>query len=151
MPANEINVLDEEVERERGKTMFLFRLQWAFNILVGVLSAVAIGLAYADLRTPAQITFLVIAVFFFATIILTFYRYRRNQNRRRSILARLDAERNTRLLEVFEQARKDKNLPPDKEARDGFNASLQDIDRLTDEERRRQGKRGPYLDPEKRG
>ena len=132
--------LDEETERERAKTYFLFRLQWLLNIVVAVLSAIAIGLAYAAQRTLAQIIFLFIALIFFGSVFLTVYRYRRNRERRQIILDKLDAERNTRLREVFDDARREKRLPKDRDSKDGFENSLREIGELAEAERIRKAK-----------
>jgi ABC-type multidrug transport system fused ATPase/permease subunit len=141
MSTNDVEEVDEETSKERARTFLLFRLQWLLNIVVAVLSAIAIGLAYAEQRTLAQIIFLFIALIFIGSVILTVYRYRRNSERRQIILDKLDAERNTRLREVFDEARREKRLPNDRESKDGFDNSLREISELAEAERLRKAKR----------
>ncbi len=141
---NEVEELYEgEPEKAKAQAIKLFRFQWALNITSMVLSAVAVALYFADQRSLAQITLLLIAVVVFTSVCLAYYRYRRNKARRDVLLAELDSERSDRLREVFDEARRERNLPPDKDSPDGFDASLKDIERRTAEERARQAGRPP--------
>jgi len=133
---------EAETDNERAKTRFLTRLQWWLNIASGGLAALAIGLYYAELRTLAQLTLVLIAVVVFASIVLTYYRYRRNQKRRIEILTQLEKERDIQLLEVFNEARRERNLPSDAEARDGFAANIKAIEQRTAEMKKQPPKKG---------
>jgi cbb3-type cytochrome oxidase subunit 3 len=141
---NEVEDLYQgEPEKARAQAIKLFRFQWALNITSMVLSAVAVALYFADQRGLAQITLLLIAVVVFASVCLAYVRYKRNKVRRDALLAKLDSERSDRLREVFDEARREKNMPLDKDSSDGFDASLKDIERRAAEERARQAGRPP--------
>jgi hypothetical protein len=143
MSSNEPKELPEaEIDSEREKTRFLTRLQWWLNITSGGLAAVAIGLYYADQRTLAQLTLVLIAVVVFGSTGLAYYRYNRNQKRRIEILTQLEKERDTQLLEVFNEARRERNLPPDAEARDGFAANIKAIEERTTQMKKQPPKKG---------
>ena len=144
MSADDLKELDDpEVAKARARTVFLSRLQWYLNLLTGILSAVAIGLQFAKLTTLAQITLGLILLVFICSVYLAYYRYKRNRDRRDEILAVLDKERDTQLREVFDEARRERNLPPDATARDGFAATLKDIEEKAAERRNQQLGRRP--------
>ncbi len=128
MSADKPELIDnEQAESERKLTIRLAKLQWWLNIVSGVLTAVGVGLYYADQRTLAQVCLLLITLNVLISMGLAYYRYKLNQRRRIELLTALEAERDTKLLEVFEEARRDRNLPPDKHDRNGFDASLKEL------------------------
>ncbi len=102
----------------------LTSLQWQLNILTAVLSAVAIGLFYADLRDLSRLTLVLVALAFFCSVGIAISRYRRNKKRREEILAKFEQDRNVKLEELFDQARRLQNLPPDSADENGFRATL---------------------------
>lgn len=100
----------------------LISLQWQLNIATIVFSAVAIGLAFADQRLLAQIGLVLVALCFLGSVVVAIYRYQRNKVRRDEILSQFAQDRNLKLEELFDEARREKNLPPDSQDRTGFNA-----------------------------
>jgi hypothetical protein len=105
----------------------LWRLQWQINVATGVFSAIAIGLAYARLGLLAQLTMLPILVCLGAACWIAYKRYRLNKQRRDEIFAQLEDEEKARLREVFDQARQERNMPPDSASPDGFTATVEQI------------------------
>jgi hypothetical protein len=100
----------------------LSSLQWQLNLATGIFSAIAIGLAFADQRGLAQIGLVLVALCFLGSVAVAILRYQRNKVRRDEILAQFEKERNVKLEELFDEARREKNLPPDSQDRTGFNA-----------------------------
>jgi hypothetical protein len=103
----------------------LTNLQWQSNLATGLLSAVAIGLSFAEQRVLAQICLVLVALSFLGSVVVAVLRYQRNKKRRDELLAQFERDRNVKLEELFDQARKMKKLPPDAEDRTGFRASVQ--------------------------
>jgi hypothetical protein len=102
----------------------LNNLQWQLNLATAIFSAVAIGLAFADQRTLAQLCLILVTLSFLGSVVVAVYRYQRNKKRRDEILTQFEKERNVKLEELFDEARRQKNLPPDSQDRTGFNAFL---------------------------
>jgi len=103
----------------------LSSLQWQLNILTFLLSAVAIGLTFADQRLLSQIFLGLVTLSFIGTVVVAVLRYQRNKKRRDEIFAQFQKERNIKLEELFDEARREKNLPPDAADRTGFRAMVQ--------------------------
>ncbi|MEI6045031.1 MAG: hypothetical protein WCS37_11820 [Chloroflexota bacterium] len=103
----------------------LTNLQWQLNLVTGLFSAVAIGLYFADQRGLAQLCLVLVALSFLGSVVVATMRYQRNKKRRDEVLAQFERDRNVKLEELFDQARKMKNLPPDTEDRTGFRATIQ--------------------------
>ena len=103
----------------------LTNLQWQLNLITGLFSAVAIGLYFADQRGLAQLCLVLVALSFLGSVVVATMRYQRNKKRRDEVLAQFERDRNVKLEELFDQARKMKNLPPDTEDRTGFRATIQ--------------------------
>lgn len=106
----------------------LSRLQWQITIGTMVLSALPIGLAFAGQYFWAQLAALPVLACFIASCVLAYIRYDYNRKRRSEILAQLDAERDAQLIELFDGARKKRNLPSDAQSRDGYLASLKEAE-----------------------
>lgn len=109
------------------KVKRLWRLQWQVNVATGIFSAIAIGLAYARQNLLAQLTMIPIVVCFGAACWIAYKRYQLNKQRRAEIFARLEDEQKAQLREVFDQARQERNLPPDASSPDGFTATVEQI------------------------
>ncbi|MBN9392597.1 MAG: hypothetical protein J0I20_31470 [Chloroflexi bacterium] len=105
----------------------LWRLQWQINVATGVFSAIAIGLAYANQALLAQLTMLPILACFGAACWVAYVRYKLNKQRRTELFAQLESEHKDQLREVFDQARRERNLPPDSASPDGFTATVDQI------------------------
>ena len=109
------------------KVKRLWRLQWQVNVATGVFSAIAIGLAYAHQGLLAQLMMIPVLACFLAACWIAYKRYQLNKQRRDEIFAQLDANQKDQLRELFDQARKDRNLPPDAASPDGFTATVEQI------------------------
>ncbi len=105
----------------------LWRLQWQINVATGVFSAIAIGLAYARQGLLAQLTMLPVLACFGAACWIAYKRYQLNKQRRDEIFAQLEDEQKAQLREVFDQARQERNMPPDSASPDGFTATVEQI------------------------
>ena len=105
----------------------LWRLQWQINIATGIFSAIAIGLAYANQSLLAQLTMIPILVCFGAACWVAYVRYKLNRQRREEIFSQLEDEHKDQLRELFDQARRERNLPPDSTSPDGFTATVEQI------------------------
>ncbi len=100
-------------------------LQWQFNLLTVLSSFVAIGLAFADLRLLAQLCMIVVTVGLIGSVVVAIMRYNRNKKRHDEIMNQFEKESSTQLEEIFDQARRAKNLPPDALDRTGFRANVE--------------------------
>jgi hypothetical protein len=109
------------------KVKRLWRLQWQVNLATGIFSAIAIGLAYAHQGLLAQLFMIPVVACFLAACWIAYQRYQLNRRRRDEIFARLDAEQQVKLREVFDEARQKRNLPPDAASPDGFTATVEQI------------------------
>jgi hypothetical protein len=122
----------------------LNNLQLIMNLLTGIFSAIAIGLYFADQRLLAQIGLVLVSLAFLGSVVVAILRYQRNKQRRDEILSQFEQERNIKLEELFDQARRMKNLPPDAHDPSGFKASVKSgqerIDAL--EKKRKDGGKG---------
>lgn len=105
----------------------LWRLQWQVNVATGIFSAIAIGLAYARQNLLAQITMIPIMVCFGAACWIAYKRYTLNKQHRDEIFAQLEDDQKAKLREVFDQARQERNMPPDSASPDGFTATVEQI------------------------
>ncbi len=102
----------------------LTNMQWQINLLTGVLSAVAIGLYFAEQRLLAQICLGLVGLSFLVSVVVAVWRYQRNKKRRDEIFAQIEQEQKVKLEELFDEARRQKNLPPDSQDKTGFRASV---------------------------
>lgn len=118
--------MTESEGARRAKQML--KLQWAINIASGVLSAVAIALAFANLGLLAQIMMVPIFLCLVASCVLAWVRYQDNRKRRDVILSQLDAERDRQLIELFDKERLRRNMPSDSQSADGFSALVTNLE-----------------------
>jgi hypothetical protein len=109
------------------KVKRLWRLQWQVNLATGIFSAIAIGLAYAHQGLLAQLFMIPVLACFLAACWIAYQRYQLNRRRRDEIFAQFDAEQQIKLREVFDEARQERNLPPDAASPDGFTATVEQI------------------------
>ena len=110
-----------------GKVQRLVRLQWIITIVTGILSAIAIGLAFASQGLIAQLVMIPVFLCLVASCAIAYQRYKYNMTRRNEILSQLDAERDKELRDLFDGARKRRNLPPDVASRDGYTSEVKAI------------------------
>ena len=115
------------------KVRRLIKLQWQIHIATGLLSAIAIGLAFANQSLLAQLTMLPVTACFVAACVIAYKRYSYNRQRRDEILAQIDTERDTRLRDLFNNARSSHNLPPDELSPDGFTAAIREAKARADQ------------------
>ncbi len=108
------------------KVRRLVRLQWLIHIATGLFSAIAIGLAFANQGILAQVAMLPVIICFAAACVIAFQRYNYNKQRRDEILSQIDAERDTRLRDLFNNARQQYDLPPDELSSDGYTAAMRE-------------------------
>ncbi len=109
------------------KARRMLRWQWQLNIATAIFSSVAIGLAFANQGLLAQLAMIPVLGCFLAACVLAYQRYQYNKIRRDEILSQLDADRDKELRELFDGARKQRNLPPDAQSRDGYTASIEEV------------------------
>jgi hypothetical protein len=109
------------------KVKRLWRLQWQVNLATGIFSAIAIGLAYAHQGLLAQLFMIPVLACFLAACWIAYQRYQLNRRRRDEIFAQFDTEQQIKLRELFDEARQERNLPPDAASPDGFTATVEQI------------------------
>ena len=74
-----------------------------------------------------SLTMIPILVCFGAACWIAYKRYNLNRQRRNEIFAQLEDEEKAKLREVFDQARQERNMPPDSASPDGFTATVEQI------------------------
>lgn len=104
----------------------LYRWQWYITYATFGFSAVAIGLAYANLTLLAQLMMIPVTLCLVAACYVAYQRYKLNSIRREEIKAHFDKERDHQLVELFDEARKKRNLPPDAQSKDGYTAAVEE-------------------------
>lgn len=126
--------MSEEAQKARRMTKW----QWYIFLATAVFSSITIGLAFANQGFLAQLSIIPVVICFIASCVLAWQRYQFNKVRREAIVSQLDAERDAQLIELFDSARRDRNLPPDAQSRDGYSAAVREA--KAREEAARQGK-----------
>ncbi len=104
----------------------LYKWQWYITYTTFAFSVLAIGLAFADQKLLSQLTLIPITICLIVSIVIAYQRFQLNKVRRDEVLSEVNAERDRQLLELFDNARKERNLPPDAQSRDGYTAAVQE-------------------------
>jgi hypothetical protein len=115
---------DKQVNLEKRRR--LYKWQWYITYLTLGCSAVAIGLSYAKVTLLAQLAMVLVLACFIASVVVAYQRYQLNKIRRDEIIAEANAERDRQLVELFDDARKEKGLPADGQSRDGYSAAVEE-------------------------
>lgn len=107
-----------------SKARLMLNLQWLILAATSIFSSLAIGFAIANQPELARLTMIPVAICFGSSCVLAYVRYSHNRVRREEIMKELDVKRDDELRDLFDDARKKRNLPPDVQSKDGYTAEL---------------------------
>jgi hypothetical protein len=111
-------------EPARREFLRLRQLQMRLLYAVWAAAAVAIGLYFANQILLAQIGVGVATILLLGLFWVSYLRYKRNRERREEIMAHLTVEQDDQLRDLFNQARREKGLPPDEMDTTGYTAQM---------------------------
>ena len=107
-----------------NKARLMLNLQWLIFAATSIFSALAIGLAVGSQFDLARLAMIPVAICFGSSCVLAYVRYSHNRVRREEIMQELDVKRDDDLRDLFDDARKKRNLPPDVQSKDGYTAEI---------------------------
>ncbi len=111
-------------EGARREFLRLRSWQMRFMYLTWLVSAIAIGLYFAQQFLLAQLMLGLATLGLLGLCWISYQRYKRNRERRDEILAHLDVMQDEQLRAVFNEARQERGLPPDEKDTTGYTAMM---------------------------